>query len=66
MTDAGREPASERWTSAACAAAIIGCGPVAQPIFHPVKENVFPELEMLIVRSRIPGSEAIGTCSTPS
>ena len=37
-------------------------GPLAQPTFHPVQENVLPADEMRSVRSRIPGRLASGTC----
>ena len=37
--------------------------PVTQPIFQPVNENVLPAELIDTVRSRIPGSEAIGRCS---
>ena len=37
-------------------------GAVIQPIFHPVVLNVLPPDEMEIVRSRAPGSDAIGVC----
>ena len=48
------------------AAATAGAGPVTHPTFHPVAENVFPDDEIEIVRSHIPGSVATGTCCTPS
>ena len=35
-------------------------GPQAQPTFHPVKENVLPWLEIVTVRSAIPGRVASG------
>ena len=41
-------------------------GPVAQPIFQPVNENVLPDEEIVSVRSAIPSSVDIGTCSRPS
>ena len=41
-------------------------GPVAQPIFQPVTENVLPAEESVTVRSAIPGSVASGMCSRPS
>ena len=41
-------------------------GPVTQPTFQPVNEKVFPALEMLTVRSHIPGRVASGTCWRPS
>ena len=47
-------------------AATSSRGPVAQPIFQPVKENVLPAEEIVTVRSAIPGSVASGTCSRPS
>jgi hypothetical protein len=37
-------------------------GPVAQPTFQPVNEKVLPPLEIVRVRSAMPGSVAIGTC----
>ena len=40
-----------------------GGGAHAQPVFQPVIENVLPADEIVTVRSRIPGSVAIGTCS---
>ena len=36
---------------------------VTQPIFQPVNENVLPAELIDTVRSRMPGSEPIGTCS---
>ena len=36
-------------------------GPVTQPTFQPVAENVFPDDEIEMVRSHIPGSVATGT-----
>jgi hypothetical protein len=39
-------------------------GPLAHPTFQPVKENVLPPLEIVSVRSHMPGSVAIGTCGT--
>ena len=38
-------------------------GAVIQPIFQPVVLNVLPPEEMVTVRSRAPGSVAIGTCA---
>ena len=38
-------------------------GAHTQPIFQPVTLNVLPALLTVIVRSRMPGSVAIGTCS---
>ncbi|CPU63590.1 Uncharacterised protein [Mycobacteroides abscessus] len=43
-----------------------GSGPCSHPTFHPVNENVLPAEEMVIVRCRIPGSVAIGTCRASS
>ena len=37
-------------------------GPVTQPIFQPVKENVLPAELIVTVRSAMPGRVAIGTC----
>ena len=51
---------------AVCTAATSARGPVAQPIFQPVTENVLPAEEIVSVRSAIPGSVASGTCSRPS
>ncbi len=43
---------------------MINCaGPSAQPIFQPVAENVLPDEEMRMVRSRMPGKTASGRCS---
>src|SRR3712207_9481850 len=44
------------------AAETRGAGPVAQPTFQPVHENVLPADEIRSVRSRMPGNEASGTC----
>ena len=44
-------------------ASTSGAGAHAQPVFHPVIENVFPADEIVTVRSRIPGIVAIGMCS---
>jgi hypothetical protein len=41
-------------------------GAQAQPIFQPVNENDLPPLEIVTVRSRIPGYVAIGRCTTSS
>jgi hypothetical protein len=53
-----------------CLAAITvstsSAGPVTQPTFQPVNENVLPALEMLTVRSHMPGSVQSGTCVRPS
>ena len=35
-------------------------GPLSQPIFQPVKENVLPAEEMVMVRSAAPGRVATG------
>lgn len=35
-------------------------GPYAQPTFHPVKENDLPPEPIVMVRSNIPGSVAMG------
>ena len=48
------------WWTVRTAAARSG-GAHVQPIFQPVRLNVFPAEEMVTVRSRMPGSEAIGT-----
>ena len=37
-----------------------------QPIFQPVKENVFPAEDTVTVRSAMPGSEPSGRCSASS
>ena len=47
-------------------ASVSGGGAMAQPTFHPVTLNVLPMLSMVIVRSRMPGSVAIGTWRAPS
>ena len=39
---------------------------MAHPIFHPVKEKVLPELEIVTVRSNMPGRVAIGVWVVPS
>jgi hypothetical protein len=51
---------------AASTAPTSSAGPVAQPTFQPVNEYDLPALDRVRVRSNIPGSVAIGTCSTPS
>ena len=56
-------PANERNCLAARTAATSGGGPLAQPTFQPVKENVLPDEEIVSVRSAIPGSVASGTCA---
>ena len=38
-------------------------GAQTQPIFQPVHEKVLPPDEIVIVRSRMPGNVASGTCS---
>ncbi len=45
---------------------ISSAGPVAQPIFQPVTENVLPAEETVTVRSAIPGSVEIGMCTVSS
>ena len=37
--------------------------PVTQPIFQPVKENVFAAELIVTVRSGMPGSETMGRCA---
>ena len=62
---AGWNGAPEEYDSqflAPSTAATRSAGPVAQPIFQPVNENVLPELEMVSVRSNISGRVASGTC----
>ena len=44
------------------AAVTSAAGPHIQPIFQPVVLNVLPPDEIVSVRSRMPGSVAIGTC----
>ena len=66
-----REQAAACWSGVAVAKVMNWCaartaadssrGAAAQPIFQPVSEKVFPKLEIVIVRSRISGSVAIGT-----
>jgi uncharacterized ion transporter superfamily protein YfcC len=46
-------------------ASLSGAAAMAQPIFHPVSENVLASDRSVMVRSYMPGSEAIGTW-TPS
>ena len=41
-------------------------GPVTQPTFQPVQLSILPALEMRSVRSAIPGSVEMDTCSMPS
>ncbi len=43
-----------------------GGGATAQPTRHPVTEYDFESALTVTVRSRMPGSVAIGTCSRPS
>ncbi len=50
----GVPPAKLRYCFAARTAAIRGAGPVAQPIFQPVAENVLPIEEIVTVRSAMP------------
>ena len=42
----------------------MGLGVMAQPIFQPVTEKVLPALPSVTVRSHMPGSVAMRTCST--
>ena len=44
-------------------AATSSAGPEHQPVFQPVTENDLPTLEIVSVRSAIPGNVAGGTCS---
>ena len=62
----GAPDANDSQFLAPSTAATSSAGPVAQPIFQPVNEKVLPELEIDSVRSAMPGSVAIGTCSLPS
>ena len=41
-------------------------GPIAQPVFQPVTLKVFAALDTVTVRSRMPGSDAIGVWVRPS
>ena len=50
----------------AVTASISSAGPVIQPIFHPVSENVLPAEETVSVRSAMPGRVAIGVWERPS
>jgi hypothetical protein len=50
---------------AVLAAVTIAAGPHIQPIFQPVVLNVLPPEEIVRVRSPMPGSVAIGTCTAP-
>jgi hypothetical protein len=43
-----------------------GAAAHTQPIFHPVTLKDFPALEIVTVRSRIPGSVASGMWAVPS
>ena len=66
---AGWNGAPEEYDSqflAPSTAATRSAGPVTQPIFQPVNEKVLPELEIVTVRSNMPGRVAIGTCSWSS
>ena len=47
-------------------AATSSAGPLTQPTFQPVTENVLPAEDTVSVRPAIPGSVAIGTCRWPS
>ena len=51
----GRAGGVESQFLAPSTAATRSAGPVAQPIFQPVKEKVLPELEIVTVRSNMPG-----------
>ena len=42
----------------------MGAGAMAHPIFQPVTEKVLPALPSVTVRSHMPGSVAMRTCST--
>ncbi len=46
--------------------AINDRGAIAHPTRQPVTEYVFESALIVIVRSAMPGSVAIGTCSAPS
>ena len=46
--------------------AISGVGAIAHPTRQPVTEYVFESALIVTVRSSMPGSVAIGTCSAPS
>ncbi len=56
-------PANVRNCLTVRTAATSSAGPEHQPIFHPVNENDLPTLEIVSVRSAIPGSVAGGMCS---
>ena len=60
-----RRPAGERQEllRRAHAGDELAAGPLHQPIFQPVNENDLPALEIVSVRSAIPGSVASGMCS---
>ena len=45
---------------------MASAGPLTQPTFHPVVENVFPAELIVSVRCAIPGSVATGMCSDPA
>ena len=47
-------------------ALVSSAGAATQPIFQPVTLNDLPALPTMIVRSRMPGRVAIGTCRRPS
>ena len=46
--------------------AINAGGAIAHPTRHPVTAYVFDSALIVTVRSLMPGSVAIGTCSAPS
>lgn len=46
--------------------AIRWAGPYAQPVFHPVTENVLPAEPIVMVRSHMPGSVHMRMCSLSS
>jgi hypothetical protein len=51
---------AQNWThgSKSCIGFIYFSGPTVQPTCHPVHENVFPQLDNVIVRSYMSGSLA--------
>ena len=46
---------------AARTASVRWSGPTAHPIFHPVNEKVLPSEDKVMVRSHIPGNDAMET-----
>ena len=62
----GPEPTKVRNCLSDSAAETASAGPVSQPTFQPVTENVFPPEPIVSVRSAIPGRVATGTCAAPS